>query len=159
MHRPYQLFLGVFVATLTSAYRQLGIEINGGEARSAWSAVNEAESIVAITVWTDELQRDPKTGIYFLDTRWLRDGDQGAWRSKRGNLQRLRHLQIAINWGGAVRIVKVRPKAGETHEERHAAMTESDPWLYKGQPVEARVVFFDGVDFRVEIDPAELKKA
>ena len=142
------------LGTLTNAYRRLGIEINSGEARSAWSAINQADRIVAITIWTDELHRDATTGIYFLDTRCLREGDRGAWRSKRGNLKRIKHLQMAMDWGVAVRVVKVRPQLGETHEERHAEMTEADPWLYRGQPREARLVFVDGVDFRVEIGPA-----
>lgn len=142
--------------TLTDSYRQLGIVINSGEARTAWSAVSESERIVAITIWTDELQRDPDTGIYFLDTREMDEGRRGAWRQRTGHKNRLRHLQYAMDWGGTVRVVKVRPQLGESHEERHAQMTDSAPWLYQGRPIEAHVVFFDGEDFRVEIDPRKI---
>lgn len=144
------------MGTLTDSYRQLGIVINCGEARTAWSAVSEAERIVAITIWTDEIQRDPETGIYFLDTRELDRERRGAWRQRTGHKNRCRHLEQAMNWGGTVRIVKVRPQPGETHQERHAQMTESAPWLHKGRPIEAHLVFFDGEDFRVEIDPKKI---
>ena len=103
------------------AYASLGAELKNE--RWAWSGHSADETIVVVTLWDDKIR--PVEGGIRYDI--FDDPDLEAWRTKRGNRERIRDLVLARDrCDGLFRVVVGR--ANETGD----AMLEGS--LYEARP-------------------------
>ncbi len=77
--------------------------------RWAWSGHSEDENTVVVTLWDDKLRHVPGGVRYDI----FDDPDLEAWRTKRGNRERIRDLVLARDrCDGLFRVVMGRANAG-----------------------------------------------
>ena len=90
------------------AYAALGAVLKNE--RWAWSGHSEDETAVVVTLWADKLRAVPGGGMRYD----LFDApDLDAWRTKRGNRERIRDLVLARDrCDGRFRAVGGRANAG-----------------------------------------------
>lgn len=113
------------------AYAALGAALKNE--RWAWSGHSEDEATVVVTLWADKLREVPGGG-----TRYdLFDApDLEAWRTKRGNRERIRDLLLAREKSdGLFKVVIGR--ANETGD----AMAEGS--LYEASDIVMRLIDLD----------------
>jgi hypothetical protein len=86
--------------TRTEAFAEYGAK--GKNARWSWSARNEDEKIIVLTLWQNELIRDGKNLAYYSKAR----KDAVEWSNKLGNKERLENLKWCMeNCDGRFRVV------------------------------------------------------
>ncbi len=90
------------------AYAALGAALKNE--RWAWSGHGEDEATIVVTLWADKLREVPGGGFRYD----LFDApDLDAWRTKRGNRERIRDLQLARDRAdGLFRVVIGRANDG-----------------------------------------------
>lgn len=72
------------------AYAALGAALKNE--RWAWSGHSEDETTVVVTLWSDKLREVPGGGVRY---DLFEAPDLDAWRTKRGNRERIRDLVLA----------------------------------------------------------------
>ena len=103
------------------AYAALGAALKNE--RWAWSGHSEDEAVVVVTLWADKLRAVPGGFRYDL----FEAPDLEAWRTKRGNRERIRDLVLARDrCDGLFKVV-----IGRANETGHAMLEGS---VYEPRP-------------------------
>ena len=112
------------------AYAALGAALKNE--RWAWSGHGEDEATVVVTLWADKLREVPGGLRYDLYDA----PDLDAWRSKRGNRERIRDLVLARRHAdGLFRVV-----IGRTNEGGDAMLEGS---VYEASDIVMRLIDLD----------------
>ena len=113
------------------AYAALGAELKNE--RWAWSGHSADEATVVVTLWADKLRPVPGGGFRYD----LFDApDRDAWRTKRGNRERIRDLVLARDKADGLFKVVV----GRTNEAGDAMLEGS---VYEASDITMRLIDFD----------------